>query len=390
MTEPTVVARVRRFLTETTFPDGTTVAHLVTDAHPSLLDHGGLAPYQRVRVPIGERSAFPDLVGQLNDGVGLVAVEAKGTGGLLKGLAQAEQYQEGVQQSFLAAPAARVDDRLARDAERKNLGLLAVAMAPSEEVQPLVWPRARQPWQAPYRSIRQQLGAGQEVGTWSTFTYNVPTHYLAWTLALMPGQWYATGVLPEVIAPYGSMPKGWRAALRGAEKLGLVRYPGHQVRLTPTGAAVRGIVDLPLSECDAIHRPCRYGTMLADLLPRAAAALRILLLHEPMIRLLVRGLRQIEDPDPTMSHLACTCDTLDHDRAPLLFFNPERLTQITDGSGHINWEAAEGIHYRSTTFYQMKRMLQHAGVLKDTGTGANSAKTYDPTDDVWALRERLR
>lgn len=386
ITEPTVVAYIRQFLTDTAFPDGTSVAHLVTDAHPTLLDHGELDPYQRIRVPLGERAAFPDLVGQLDDGAGLIAVEAKGAGSLLKGLAQAEQYQEGVQQSFLAAPAKRVDRRLIRDTKQKNLGLLAV----STEVEPLVWPRARQPWQTAYRSIRQQLGAGRQVGTWSTFTYNLPTHYLAWTLALKPGRWYATDALSEVIAPYESMPKGWRSALRGAEQLGLVRFPGHRVRLTSTGAAMRDIVDVSLAGWDDVHHRCRYGTMLADVLPRAAAGLRILLLHEPMIRLFTRGLRQFDGAKATMDQLVRTCDALDHDRAPVLFFNLERLPEITDNSGHVIWNAVRGIHYRSTTFYQMKRILQHAGVLADTGLAASSAKGYDPTEDVWALRTHLR
>lgn len=53
MTEPTVVAHVRRFLTETAFPDGTAVEHRVTDTHPTLLGRSGLAPYQRARVPTG-------------------------------------------------------------------------------------------------------------------------------------------------------------------------------------------------------------------------------------------------------------------------------------------------------------------------------------------------
>jgi len=44
------------------------------------------------------------------------------------------------------------------------------------------------------------------------------------------------------------------------------------------------------------------------------------------------------------------------------------------------------MHYRSTTFYQMKRILQHAGILRDTGLQSNSAKSYDPDEDQWALR----
>ena len=383
MTEPTVVERVRDFLRQDSLPSGEPLLHLFTDAHHTLLEHGGLDPYQRITLDVGGTARHPDLVGQLGDGESLLAVEAKGEGDLLKGTAQAELYQDGFQYSILAAPASRIHEATRSRLERKNIGLLAV----SGEVEPLCWPRARQPWQSPYQSVRRQLETGVRANEWSTFTYNLPTHYLAWAIALEPDTLYKTSQLPEHIAPYEPMPKDWNAALRGAETLGLLRASGKGARLTPTGAAVSDILDVSLQVWSDVH-PKAIHASLAAIMPRAGAALRILLLQEPMVRLIIQGLKEC-DREAAMPDLVRACDALDHDRAPVLFFHPKRIEEITDDQGRVQWEAAEGIHYRSTTFYQMKSILKHAGILKDTGLGASSVKHYDPSDDIWALRETV-
>ncbi|PEN14291.1 hypothetical protein CRI94_04430 [Longibacter salinarum] len=381
MTEPEVIERVRSFLLDTRFPEETSVQHLCTDAHHTLVEHGGLGPYQRVSMPYADEIMHPDLVGQLSDGESLFAVEAKGEGDLVKGIGQAERYQEGVQRSFFALPADRFTSAIERMAAQKNVGLLTVA----EEVTPLYWPRPRQPWQTAYRSVWRQIDTGLRAQGWSTFTYNLPTHYLAWTLALDPEMLHATGSVKDVIAPYHRMPKDWKAALRGAKKLGLVRRHGNTVELTPTGCAVRDILDTSLEEWNDIHKRAIYKP-LADVFPRAGAALRILLLREPEVRLLVRALRQFDDKEAAMPKLAKTCDSIDHDRTPALLFTPERIDSMMDKAGRILWDQVDGMHYRSTTFYQMKRILQHAGILEDTGLQSNSAKSYKPAEDHWALR----
>jgi hypothetical protein len=130
--------------------------------------------------------------------------------------------------------------------------------------------------------------------------------------------------------------------------------------------------------------------MLADVMPRAGAALRLLLLREPMVRLVLRGLREAsglreQEGEATLARLARACDRIDHDRAPLLFFTPGRLTGILGPKGRIEWDAAEGPYYRSTTFLQMKRILQHAGLLADTGVHASRSRDCQPERDVWRL-----
>jgi len=282
----------------------------------------------------------------------------------------------------LPVPAGRIGAAIESLIRRKDLGLLAV----STEVTPVIWPRARQPWRDAYRSVQRQLETGVRAREWSTFTYNLPTHYLAWTLALRSGDTYSREPLSDCIAPYEAMPKDERAALRGAETLGLVDVRGDAVGLTPTGEAVGEIIGVSLSEWSDIHRRALRST-LVDIVPRAGAVLRIVLLRDPMIRLIIRGLRDLDHNQGSMRELVQACDAIDHDRAPALFFHPERVEEITTSQGRIRWSDVEGIHFRSTTFYQAKSILKHAGILRDTGLGGASAKDYVPDDDRWALRD---
>jgi hypothetical protein len=71
------------------------VVRIYTDAHHTLLPYKELQPFQRFTLDLGDFVLYPDLVGQLNDGESIFAVEAKGDNDLLKGLAQAEMYQAG-------------------------------------------------------------------------------------------------------------------------------------------------------------------------------------------------------------------------------------------------------------------------------------------------------
>jgi hypothetical protein len=66
-----------------------------------------------------------------------------------------------------------------------------------------------------------------------------------------------------------------------------------------------------------------------------------------------------------------------------------RSAEILNDRGRVQWDRVEPIHYRSTSFYQMKSILKHAGILKDTGLGGSSVKEYDPGEDLWVLRDTV-
>jgi hypothetical protein len=50
------------------------------------------------------------------------------------------------------------------------------------------------------------------------------------------------------------------------------------------------------------------------------------------------------------------------------------------------WQRIAPQHYRSTTFFQYKSILKHAGVLAPHTLGGTSTRSYDPDADLWELR----
>jgi hypothetical protein len=382
MGEPEVLTKTRKFL------DGHDIAgkkptRLFTDAHPSLLHLKSLEPFQRFVLDLGDFVVCPDLVGQLSDGETLFAVEAKGSTDIIKGLAQAEMYQAGFHYSFLAAEAGALTPSHIKFAHRKNIGIIAV----SDSVTIAHTPEAQMPFRDPFRFIARQMETVVQVATGQTFYYNAPTHYLVWTILLEPNVTYSTDSLPAALANY-PMPKDWKPALRGAQKLKLVTISGKEVRLTPIGAAIKVILPDTIDAWADTHQHAgAKGTRLtlAQYKPQAAAALRLLLLDDPMVRLIIEGLSRLGRA-VTFRELAIMCDSLDHARAPIFFLNPNSADKIIDDKGRIRWDIVTKDDYRSTNFYQFKSVLRHAGILSDLSLGGPSTKDYKPDQDIWELR----
>jgi hypothetical protein len=380
--EQNVILKTHRFLNSGQLIEQS-ISRLFTDAHSSLLDHKALQPFQRFTLDLGDFVLHPDLVGQLSDGETLFAVEAKGNTDIIKGLAQAEMYQAGFHYSFLAAEATALTSSHIKFARRKNIGIIAV----SDTVTIAHTPEAQMPFRDPYRFIARQMETVVQVATGQTFYYNAPTHYLVWAILLEPNVTYSTDVLPEVLANY-PMPKDWKPALRGAQKLKIVTISGQEVRLTPVGAAIKVLLPDSIHQWADTHQHAgAKGTRLtlAQRNPQAAAALRLLLLDDPMVRLIIEGLSRLSQA-VTFRELAIMCDSLDHARAPIFFLNPNSADKIIDDKGRIRWDVVTKDDYRSTNFYQFKSILRHAGILSDRSLGGPSTKDYKPDQDIWELR----
>mgnify|MGYP001057925849 CR=1 FL=1 len=359
------------------------VVRLFTDSHPTLLSHKGLRPFQRFTLDMEDFVMHPDLVGQLSDGATIFAVEAKGDSDLLKGLAQAEMYQNGFHYAFLAADETALGGSLVSFAKRKNVGIIAV----SSGVRVMHLPEARMPMRDAFTSIARQMDSVIQVSRGKTFHYNIPTHYLVWAIALRPGVTYSLDSARDELGDY-PMPNQWRSALSGAQKLSLVSIRGAEVRLTAVGSAARDILPDSLKAWAHVHRKAGArggGIPLAQFQPQSAALLRLLLLQDRIVRLVVEGLRTFPDKSASFDKLALACDQLDHASAPIFFLKPEAVSLLSDDTGRVEWKSAKGEHYRSSTFYQYKSVLKHAGILAPTTLGGATAKGYDPLQDIWAL-----
>lgn len=181
------------------------------------------------------------------------------------------------------------------------------------------------------------------------------------------------------------MPQHWEATLRGAKKLKLVNIFGNQYQLTPIGEAVKMLLPNNISTWSQTHLRTNRQMSLAQYNPQAAALLRILLVDEPVVRLVIKGLREHPNQSVNCTELAAICDQIEHNRALIFFFNPKLIEDITDERGRIVWNKIKGENYRSTTYYTYKRLLQHAGILKWGKLGEPRPKDYKPIEDIWEL-----
>jgi hypothetical protein len=381
MTEPEVVKRVHSFLRAATLWEHK-VGALYTDAHSTLLPFRELEPFQRFTLDLGDFAVHPDLVAALSDGESLIAVEAKGSDDIVRGLGQASLYRAGFHYSFLAASAGSLGNALVDAARRQNIGVIAVGDTTS-----LVYlPTPALPDRAALRFVASQLDTAAEVRTGGTFSFNLPTHYLVWAVVMEPGRNYELAELPDTLGNYPIPRKdGWLDALAGARKLGLVRRQGNTAALTDIGGAAKAILPDSLETWSTIHTQAARGATLVDLQPTAGALLRLLLLRDSFTNLIVAGLRSAGGT-AHFGQLAIICDQIDHARAPILFLKEEAIATLTDAQGGILWHVARGEDYRSQVFFQYKSILKHAGLLAPGRLGGSSTKGYDPTADVWQLR----
>ena len=376
LAEPDVVEHVHAFLKERS------VARLYTDSHDSLQGRATLEPYQRFTVDLGEFVVHPDLVALEADGETLVAIEAKGSGyrDAFTGLTQAELYQVAFHRTYLAADAGSIPERLIAFARLKNVGLLAVG----DTVQVVYEPDARLPLREAHRAIVRQLDIAGEVADRLAFTYNLPTHYLVWAIALAAGRTYTRVEARAAIEAY-PLPRHLEPALSGARSLGILRGSRDSIELSETGAAIKVLLPKTLADWAEIHERASKGerAALSVLCPPAAAALRVLLLRHSTVSLLIEGLKSLGGKG-SLADLARACDQLDHELAPVIFLTPVGLARAQNERGRINWNLAGQGMWRTTTGFQLKSVLRHAGILSPASV-LGSSTSPDPASDSWSL-----
>jgi len=223
-------------------------------------------------------------------------------------------------------------------ARRKNIG--AIAVDSDGDVKVIHTPEAHTPFRDAFQFVAKQMETVLQVSQGETFYFNAATHYLVWCIILQPNVSYDLKTKPAELADY-PMPRDWQAALRGAKKLKLVNISGNEYQLTPIGEASKVILPKDLSTWSQVHEQtgARGSKLtLAEYHPQAGALLRILLLDDPMVRLIIEGLRQSPNQSANFAELAKICDQLDHARTLIFFFNPQLADKLTDEQGRILWD----------------------------------------------------
>jgi hypothetical protein len=384
------VIRRTKFFLEADGVCGRRVLDLYVDAHPTLTGDRSLRPFQRFTLAFDGFSAHPDLAGRLDNGETTFGVEAKGEDDLLRGIAQADLYRAGFHLALFACAGVPSSDYVAI-ARQRGVGVLAVT---PDEVRVIDLPPAHLPRLRHAEGVRKQFGTSSALSR--QFTFNLPTHYLCFVpmLAEWAGQNRTSsadlGEL-EVFAReyYPVLPaSGFRSALAGAEKLGLVHLQGRQARLTFLGRSIVPLLPEGKKLAEVHERIAARGSglTLASAHPAAGAVLRCLLASDPVAEFIIGVLTDLgPGRQVPMSDLVREAAARDRALTPVIFFKPEAVPQITDERGSVIWDAVRPEHYRSTTFYQYKSVMKHAGVLAPHALGGASARDYNPGDDLWEL-----
>ncbi len=364
---------------------GKQITDLYTDAHPSLLIDAKLEPFQRFTLQFDSFAVHPDLVGRLDDGGTTFAVEAKGADDWLKGIAQADTYRQGFHASLIAVAGTPSGDMMSF-ARQRGIGIITVG---SQGAEVLERPPVHLPQLYLAESVRRQFSASNTL--LRQFYYNFPTHYLGCAVCLrIWEQRLGTSIAliheldPFVRILYPAIPRDFRPALRGAEKLGLVHIRGNAVELTYLGRTCVELLPSP-QELDALHIQA-IKQPLAEISPQTGAVLRILLDREPIAKFIIEMLAREGHHQPIpMPVLVEHASRIDKLLTPVVFFFPKAIDELTNDQGFIVWRNVQAHHYRTTIYMQYKRILTHAGLIKDHGLAGTSSRHYKPEKDMWEL-----
>lgn len=406
LSEPYVLAHTK----QTLFPeDGADEAYAVVDTQfamdewipgepvdPDILDL--LSPFNHVDIGGG----YPDLVGVRNldndylavDRFGeeppLIVVEAKGYAGgdvdTETGIVQAHARLNEANAAYLAAPAdiiSKSDRTLAREL---NVGVLGVT--PGGEVSPLEVPRVvgnRTTTEA--KAIRFQASA-QGVAD-KSFSLNHPKNYLGYALAC-----YADGdtALLQDRHVVGEID----GSETGAEFLGLIQKRAGRTELTTLGQEVirfaksnYGTVETALEEFQNWQGSRKR---FIDDAPLWGQLARRIVYEYRATTLLVAELQTMYEDgnsEPTLVELVSHLHEYHPTFTIELFVkgDEEVRGRVLNEDGELQvGELEDGNVFHSPTVFQLKAMLYHAGILTERGKEPNK---LDPTNDVWALRERV-
>ena len=119
--------------------------------------------------------------------------------------------------------------------------------------------------------------------------------------------------------------------------------------------------------------------------PSAGAVLRWLLAADPLVDLIVQSLSSLGDAAIAMPTLVQRALQRDRSLALAAFFNPGLVAEVTDGQDEVVWQRVEPRHFRSSTFFQYKSLLKHAGIIKPQPLGGSSTRSYNAEADLWEL-----
>ena len=344
----------------------------VVDPAGHLVGVSGLQPLARVR-PVPRR---PDVVARLADG-SLAAVVASSNPALDDALERAiEQRPIAHYVAIALGKAPRPEVR--RRAEQDGIGVLVVGdrdLAVRPHRSPV----------APSAALDQALDAVAAATVAHQFHYNVPTHFLAWLLALDPDGETTAEQARQRLDGY---PVTASAGAAGAERLGLLLRHRGTLSLTPRGREVRAALPSVRSWARVHEAVSGDGPRLASVAPDVAAAMRLALADLPVVAFVVVALAELGG-SASLRDLVAHSVRRDPVFGPALFLRPEGVAALTCPDGSVAVFEAEGAHVAERPTYQFKSLLQHVGVLAPGPIRSRTSGVLDLDRTVWTLDQGL-
>lgn len=364
---------------------GRKLPRLYVDAHKSLVaSNPKFANFQRITLRVNGKAIHPDLVGVLDDGRTLVAVEAKGMS-VGTGLAQAQSYQQGFHLTYLALPEEKITDKLLKEAQESNVGIISVGTKVAIQADPT-------PLKLDERllmNVRGQLSLTAEFQK-KAFGLNFPTHYFVAATLFDSKEGLKRKEIHQKIRESGwvleegKTVSAYNHLINGAQRLGFIYEDGRRWRLSITGESVRSILDYSIDKWTIIHKDTKKKRDIAliDVDAPAGHLLQLLMLREDIVQLVCRSLKRLNGYS-SLVDLARACEEEDPALCYATFLDGRRYMVEDDSWGSLNWKDVPNEAFRTSITLQFKRLMHHGGIIHPTKL---RSKLTDPNKDFWSLR----
>jgi len=358
--------------------------NLYTDPYHDWINERSLRPFQRFTIRYLGVQKHPDLVGKLINGT-TFAIETKGDVSLERGLIQADFYRFGFHYSFLAIPGNRLNEFIISYAKNHGIGILTIYE--SGKVCEKISPAQPKPNVNVSESIFRQFSGQLAVERWRPNMYNLPMHYLVVPLLIEKNKIDLSELSRRFHEEYYPTPKDVGNLIPTLERWELVKKDGTKISLTDTGETIKLLLSSPSNLASAVEKRKnrREKTPLIESSPTDAMVLRLILLNDPIVKLIIKTLRKNFVGQPiAMPELFKKAYEMDPTLAKMAFLVSEKLDEIPEITSK-SIKRFKPTYYKSGFFYQFKSFLVHAGILMDLGLGTPSNRDYVPEKDFYQL-----
>ncbi len=389
MEEVEVVRKTFDFLTEEANYS------LWIDNHPS---YAKLNQRDYPRHNITIKGFIPDLIG-FNQFEDVIAIEAKGTRDIQKGIGQALTYKEGSHLAYLAA-----EDKSLQNFQvalkQGNIGSIFVTETEIRKVDPL------EPFRAHFLEdtkrelliLSKDMVSSQKRLT--DLTRNHIVNYLAPLIFVCSG-WRARKEVEEELEAYNIQAIG--ELIRGAKIIGLIKEESGELRITDEGFVLKRIMQLEgldkLEKLEEIKKETsrKKGVSLATEYPEIAITLKMLYNKNELFMELMKVFEKQKRKEMSFKELIEEVVK----NKPNLFINlfcpknkkEEVLRMYQKGEEKRIYEEESVLRETLThsTVFTFKKHLIHLGILStDNKLHSGKLSEYNPKEDIWILVQETR